>query len=179
MHLLLIRHCATSGQASDAPLTDEGARQAVQLAGTLRDAPIDAIVSSPYARAVASVAPLAARLGLEIGTDDRLRERVLSPEPLDDWQDHLQRSFDDPDYAVPGGESLAEAQARGLAAIAAAGAFRLPAVVSHGNLIAAVLRSVDPAFGFEAWRDLRNPDVFLVTMQAAVPVEYRRMEFPS
>ncbi len=49
--------------------------------------------------------------------------------------------------------------------IAAAGD-RLPLAASHGNLISAVLRAADPAFGFEAWRALRNPDLFEVTLEA-------------
>ena len=60
--IYLIRHCETTGQAPEAPLTPRG-------------------------------------------EEDDLKERRLSAVPLDDWQDHLRRTFIDPDYTCPGGES--------------------------------------------------------------------------
>src|SRR4051812_46465684 len=52
MHLLLVRHCQSSGQAPDAPLTPLGQQQADQLADLLQARGIARIVSSPYTRAV-------------------------------------------------------------------------------------------------------------------------------
>lgn len=178
MELLLVRHCASSGQAPGAPLSEAGAAQAEVLAGQLAGLGIDAIHASPFERAVASVRPLAARLGLPIATDERLRERLLAPMELDDWLAHLRRSFGDFSYRVDGGENLHEAQARGLAALKdiAARGDRLPAVASHGNLIAAVLAHADAGFGFEQWRAMRNPDVFRLTLKDGAPVAFTRME---
>ena len=59
--------------------------------------------------------------------------------------------------------------------IAAAG-HRLPAVSSHRNLIASVLRSMDTAFGFEQWLDLRTPDLFEVELAAGRPVRFVRLD---
>ncbi len=57
----LVRHCQTSGQEPDAPLTEQGHRQAVLLAQTLADEPLERIVSSPYLRAYQTALPLAER----------------------------------------------------------------------------------------------------------------------
>ena len=38
----------------------------------------------------------------------------------------------------------------------------MPLVVTHGNLLALVLHSLDPEFGFEGWKSLTNPDVFVL-----------------
>src|SRR5580704_5938865 len=59
--------------------------------------------------------------------------------------------------------------------IAAAG-HRLPAVSSHRNLIASVLRSMDTAFGFEQWQDLRTPDLFEVELDAGRPIRFVRLD---
>ena len=175
--MLLVRHCESMGQQPDAALTASGAAAAVALAGPLAAFQPDAIYSSPYRRAMATVEPLAARSGQDVRTDMRLSERVLSEEPLADWLAHLNRSFEDGDYRLPKGESLNQAQARGLAAlldIATVG-HRLPVIASHGNLISALLRSVDPAFGFEDWRTLRNPDLFELTHDGGRLVAFVRI----
>lgn len=162
--LLLVRHCESSGQVPDAPLTARGFEQAETLADFLATHPIDRVVSSPYRRARETIAPFAARTGLSIETHDGLIERRLSPEPIDDWRDVVRRSFSEPAYAVPGGESGREVLARGWAAIEsiAASGFRCPVMVSHGQLLSLVLHSLDPGFGYEGWQSLSNPDVHLL-----------------
>jgi 2,3-bisphosphoglycerate-dependent phosphoglycerate mutase len=175
--LILIRHCEATSQHADAPLTPAGLKAAQALVARLRDFSPDAVYSSPYERAQATVRPFAVLTGLPVRLDDRLRERVLSDQNLADWLDHMRRSFAEPNYRATGGESLDQAQSRALAALAdiAAADHRLPAVVSHGNLIACVLRSMDPAFGFAQWRGMRNPDLFEVELDAGRPVRFVRL----
>jgi 2,3-bisphosphoglycerate-dependent phosphoglycerate mutase len=162
--LYLVRHCQSSGQAPDAPLTPLGRQQAERLAMTLRSHGIARIVSSPYLRACQSVEPLARDLGLTVETDDRLIERVLSTEPLDDWRERLRAAWDDHDLTLPGGESSRQATRRGLAALAAilADGRRPTVVVSHGNLLALLLHAFDGRPGFTTWEQLTNPDLFEV-----------------
>ena len=177
--LILIRHCESSGQAPDAPLTEAGVRAAAALADQLAVLAPDAVYSSPYRRARTTVQPFADRAGLTVVEDARLHERVLAAEPLDDWLDQIRRSYDDLDHvAGAGGESLRATQTRALAALddIVARGHRLPAVVSHGNLISSVLRASDPDFGFEAWRALRNPDLFELEFEGGRLAGYCRIE---
>jgi 2,3-bisphosphoglycerate-dependent phosphoglycerate mutase len=168
--LYLVRHCQTSGQAPDVPLTPLGHEQAERLAEMLRPRGIARIVSSPYLRAYQSVEPLARQLGLTIETDARLVERVLSPEPLDDWRGRLRDAWADHDLVLPGGESNRQATARGLAAIHdVVEDGRSPTVVvAHGNLISLLLHAFDGRPGFETWEALTNPDLFEVEHTPAV-----------
>ena len=167
--LYLVRHCQSSAQAPDAPLTALGHQQADHLATWLLPRGIARIVSSSYLRARQSVEPLARQLGLPVETDDRLIERMLSPEPLDDWLDRLRAAWDDHDLALPGGESGRQATARGMAALEEILADeRRPVVVaSHGNLIALLLHAFDGRPGFSTWEQLTNPDVFEVVYEPA------------
>jgi 2,3-bisphosphoglycerate-dependent phosphoglycerate mutase len=177
--LILIRHCESSGQAPDAPLTEAGTRAAEVLAERLEALDPDAIYSSPYLRARATVQPFAERAGVAIVEDARLHERVLSPRPLDDWLDHVRRSYEDMDHRpAPGGESLRETQSRALAALndIMARRHRLPVAASHGNLISAILHAADPTFGFEDWRALRNPDLFELSFDGERLAGYQRLE---
>jgi 2,3-bisphosphoglycerate-dependent phosphoglycerate mutase len=176
--LLLIRHCQSIGTRPDAPLSEVGTEAAGALITRLQELAPDAVYSSPYERAQATVRPFAISAGLPVGLDDRRRERVLSDRELENRLDHVRRSFAEPDYRAPGGESLNQTMQRAIAALAdiAAAGHRLPAVSSHRNLIASVLRSMDPAFGFEQWVDLRTPDLFEVELDAGRPIRFVRLE---
>jgi 2,3-bisphosphoglycerate-dependent phosphoglycerate mutase len=103
--LLLVRHCETTGQQPEAPLTEAGRAQAQHLAGWLADLGVDHVVSSPYRRAVDSIAPFAAASGLPLNLDPRLHERVIAPAPIPHWREAIRRAFVDPDHREPGGES--------------------------------------------------------------------------
>jgi 2,3-bisphosphoglycerate-dependent phosphoglycerate mutase len=166
--LYLVRHCKTSGQDADRPLTPEGEAQALHLADFLAPLGIKRVVSSPYARAVRSIAPLAEQLGLPLETDDRLAERVLSSEPLDDWEARMRESYDAVDRALPGGETSLDAVARGAAAIEEllGGTAQVSVAVSHGNLLSLLLGHygyhAGGSAGYESWRVMSNPDVYVL-----------------
>ncbi len=175
--LLLIRHCQALGQAPEAALTAEGQVQAQTLAHFLADQPIDHIVSSPFVRARQSIAPLAAVTGLPVQLDKRLSERRLAPEPIAHWRQMIRDSFLDPDLRMPGGESGREAQTRGWAAldVLQQGGYTLPAAATHGHLISLILHALDPAFGYEQWAALSNPDVFLLKEHQPGHWQYERI----
>jgi 2,3-bisphosphoglycerate-dependent phosphoglycerate mutase len=177
--ILLIRHCQSTSQAAEGTLSETGTRDAVALAERLLDFAPDAIYASPYRRAVDTITPLAKRARLTIREDARLRERELAAG--DDWLEHVRRSYDDPSYKLRGGESLDEACARARAALVdiAAAAHRLPVVVSHGNLISAILRSVEPGFGFEAWRSMRNPDLYVLAHEDGRPAAFTHLDLAA
>ena len=161
--LYLVRHCRATGQEPDAQLTAEGLAQAERLADFLAPLGPERIVSSPFRRAVQSVGPLAARLGLPIELDDRLRERLLTTAP-GDWQDQYRRSFDEVDAALEGGESTRDALARGAAAVESAldAGAASTVLACHGNLSTLILRHFDGRSGFAEWRAMTNPDVFRI-----------------
>lgn len=164
-----MRHCSAGGQHKDSPLTTEGMRQAQLLSFFLSDHnfSIERIISSPYLRAIESVKPYAESKGLNIEIDDRLKERILSDEPVDDWLDVLERSFIDHDYHLPGGESANVAVHRANQVIK--DVFNTEEshvmLVTHGNLLALILKQYDEKFGFDQWKELRNPDIYTITCE--------------
>jgi 2,3-bisphosphoglycerate-dependent phosphoglycerate mutase len=177
--VLLIRHCRSTGQNADDPLTPEGMRAAEALAEALQALKVDALFSSPFARARATLAPFARQAGLTVKIDPRLAERTLEVPPSHGWLEQVRKSFDDVDYRAPGGETLREAQERGLAAVweIAQGGHRLPAIATHGNLLSGLLRSVDGSFGFSHWQGLRNPDLFQATCGGGRLLAFERLPF--
>lgn len=115
--LYLVRHCQATGQEPDAPLTARGEQQSAQLANFLQPSMIAHIVTSPFRRAQQTVEPLALATGLPVEIDARLAERTLSTEPLPDWRERLQATWDDFDMVLPGGESSRADTTRGMATL--------------------------------------------------------------
>ncbi|MGG1664419.1 histidine phosphatase family protein [Brevibacillus sp. NRS-1366] len=164
-HIYLVRHCQATGQAAEAPLTTSGVEQAEQLVPFFDTHPIDRIVSSPFRRAIATIQPLAEERGLMIEQDQRLEERVLSGQPMEDWLDRLRDTFDDLSLCYRGGESSKTAihRVNELLKEVLSGDANHIVLVSHGCLLTLLMKSVDDQFGFKEWQQLSNPDVFLLT----------------
>lgn len=176
-HLILIRHAASSGPTPEADLTDEGHAQAQALVDRLNSMGINSVFSSPYRRALSTIAPFAKFVELEIRVLEALHERILAPTDQKDWIDHIHRSFLDMDYALDGGESLNDVRRRALAVIAEIERLSLPlaAAVTHGNFLSSIFHAINPDFGFQGWQALRNPDIFEVTLKEGMPTSFRRI----
>jgi broad specificity phosphatase PhoE len=159
MIFFLIRHGESVYNAegriqgqSDVPLSALGLRQAAAIADALAHEQIEAIYSSPLSRAMQTAEPLAAKLGLEVRQDDRLKEihagifqgllwaeiEARFPGAAGPWREQ------DADFTIPGGESRRALMVRGLAAFEAirAAPFRRVAVVAHGGILAAALKAL-------------------------------------
>lgn len=162
--IYVIRHCEANGQASEAQLTNKGSVQAEDLSVFFSDIQVDRIISSPYKRALDSIRPLAKQLNIDIEIDKRLQERVLSTENLSDWFEKLGSTFDDIDLKFEGGESSKEAMLRISEVVDEiySNKIKNTIIVTHGNLMALLLKYYIKDFGFEEWQNLSNPDVFLL-----------------
>jgi len=168
--VLLIRHAESVAPGTadfdeyTRPLTTKGFRDAERLADSLASTQIDAAYSSPYIRARQTIEPIAKARGLTIETIDDLRERVLKPGDLPDWRVHLQRSWKDFDYALPGGESSHAAQARVVRVLDdIRGRHARGEVVmfaSHGNLIALALNAMLPNVDYAFWESIPMPALY-------------------
>lgn len=157
--LLLIRHGETAWNAEhriqgslDIPLSSTGVWQAGRLAERLAAERIDAIYASDLARAWLTAEPIAARLGLELRADIRLRERcfgVFEGHTLDEIAARWPADFAawrerDPAWAMPEGESGAAFIERVTAAlrdIAREWTGATVAVVAHGGVLDVAYRT--------------------------------------
>ncbi len=124
--LLVIRHGHAQGNAehrfigqTDVPLDDLGHLQAGALAARLQSTPIDRIVSSDLSRAIDTITPLAAAIGISIERDPRLREisngewsGLLPGEISARWPDLWASYRTGQDVLRPGGEQWAAVRQR-------------------------------------------------------------------
>jgi probable phosphomutase (TIGR03848 family) len=159
--VILLRHGRSTsntahtlaGRSEGVELDEKGAAQAAALVERLAGLPIKALVRSPLLRCGLTLDPLAGALGVSPVVEDRLVEvdygdwtgrqiSELVKEPL--WSVVQQQ----PSAAVfPGGEGLAQVQARAVAAVrehdrrlaAEHGSDVLWVACTHGDVIKAVL----------------------------------------
>lgn len=174
----VIRHCKAEGQPSESSLTDEGFKQANELATRFEKGEIERIISSPYKRAIQTIQPLAEQLNVEIEMSPQLEERVLSVVPLIDWKEKLKKTFDNPSLKFKGGESSEEATNRIVKVVESVCDSDLgnTIIVTHGNLMALLLNHYNKQFGFNEWEKLSNPDMYLLTLDKN-KVTFKRITF--
>lgn len=163
-NIYIVRHVEATGQEPDASLTEKGFGQAEELCDLFTDMKVDKIISSPYLRAVQTIEPLAEKHQLKIETDPRLKERVLSSQFFPNWLVKLEASYKDMNLKYEGGESGIEAMNRIVEIVEEMISSDLENIVlvAHGGIISLLLHHYDKTFGFEQWKELSNPDVFLL-----------------
>jgi len=150
--LLLVRHAAVEldldRPASTWELSEEGRADARELAE--RIAPVSRVLSSPERKARGTAEPIAARSGVEVEIDDRLRE-VERPVVRDiaDHRETVRRYL--AGEALDGWEPRADVLARFRAAVAEADG---AAVVTHGIVLALFC-----GWDFDRWKRLQMPEV--------------------
>ncbi len=151
IEVLVVQHGEKVRTAGDPGLTPEGRAQAAATAAWLIEQRPDVamIRSSPMARAFETADPIATALGLELETDERLRERMnwdddtaMSIEEfLADWH----RASTDRMNRPATGDSSATAATRFLAALADIETMLgegTAIVVAHGGVTVDTIRSV-------------------------------------
>ena len=161
----LIRHAHAEWVPDEQrPLSSKGREDVIRVADLLSGSPITRVYSSPYQRAWETVRPLTERVGLPVHSEPGLRERKLSGEPIvDGFLAAVKRTWDDPTYAHPGGETNAAAQRRWVAVVQqlfGPYAEEYMALSTHGNLLALILQHYDPNVDYAFWRALTMPDVY-------------------
>jgi probable phosphoglycerate mutase len=157
--LLVIRHGETAWNAEhriqghlDIPLSATGMRQAGLLADRLANERVHAVYSSELARAWLTAEPLAARLGLPVIPEPRLRERsfgVFEGLTLDEIAAQHPEAFRlwrarDPGWAMDGGETgqqLIDRVLEALHDIADRHRGETVAIVTHGGVLDVAYRA--------------------------------------
>ena len=151
MLLLLVRHGTTAltgstltGRLPGVHLSEEGIRQAKGVAERLSGLPVRAVYASPLERCQETAEPIAASHRLAIRTLDSVAEvdygswagrTYKQLTRLKAWQELHARPAD---FRFPGGESIREAQTRGMSAVhdlAARHPKQAVVVVSHADII--------------------------------------------
>lgn len=169
--LVVVRHAEAetrfvgAPQEDERPLSARGHRQAEDLVARLRPYGPTAIVSSPYRRAMDTVAPTAAALGLHIAVRADAREWDDGLETVEDWMPRYERCWREPSHRHGDGESHDELTARASACLRElldrAGS-RTVIAASHGTWIARGLGALGAPVTWDFWRAMPLSAVYEV-----------------
>lgn len=126
-------------------------------------------------RARQSIEPTSQKHQVTIEIEDRLSERILSTNNLSDWLAKLEETFNDRDVRYEGGETSREAAKRIVSVLEELlnGPGKTILIVTHGNLMSLLLNHFNPEFGFDQWKRLTNPDVYLLEFSNPLPLVKR------
>lgn len=157
-----IRHAEPNYQNHDdqaRELSPKGLQDRKLVTAFLSDKAVDAVLSSPYKRAVDTVADFAQSRNLPITTIRDFRERKVEGSWIEDFHDYCQHQWADFDYKRSGGESLREVQQRNIRALnAVLDDYKDKTVVigSHGTALSTIIHSYNPAFGYGDFERIRG-----------------------
>lgn len=169
--IYMVRHAESpyrSGEEETRGLSERGCADAEAVCERLRHERIDAVVSSPYARAIQTLRPLAERLGLQLELDAGFRERQLADAGCapGNFMSAIEKVFADPGFSFPGGESNQAAQERGVAAlrrIFAKYPGKRVAIGTHGNMMTLIMNYYDSRYDVHFWKRMTMPDIYKLT----------------
>ncbi len=133
-------------------LTPKGLRDRELVTGFLVDKNIDAVLSSPYVRAVDTVKHFADSVGYTVETIDGFSERKVGSGWIKDYTTYCKRQWEDFSYKLPEGESLGEVQDRNIRTLnTVLDRFKNKRIVIgiHGTALSTIINYYDRSYGFE------------------------------
>lgn len=183
-NLYFVRHAHSNYSVDELgrPLSEQGLVDAKHITDLLMRENIDAVVSSPYKRAIQTVEGVAKHLEKEIVIVDELKERILSEQPVADFNKAMLQVWSDFDFSLPSGESNHNAQARGVSAtkeILKKYAGQNVAIGSHGNIMVLIMNYFDPTYDFSFWEQLEMPDIYQLTFYEQQMIAVKRVDEES
>lgn len=168
--IYMIRHAESPfvfGEEKTRGLSKEGLEKSKKVAEIFEDIDVDLIASSSYIRAIQTVEYLANKRNLPISKFEELRERPIKgldyKLPWDELVKAIEKSFDDIDYSLRGGESTREAQERSIPIMEKLlNEFKGKSIVigTHGNIMTIIMNYYNKEYGFNFWNSTSMPDIY-------------------
>ncbi|PGK37924.1 histidine phosphatase family protein [Bacillus anthracis] len=159
-------HSTYTKEERERPLSEKGHGDAENVTHLLKDKHIDVVISSPYKRAIQTVQGIANTYNVSIEIEEDLRERLLSSEPVADFNDAIENVWEDWSFAYEGGESNDVAQRRAvicMQSILKKYKGKNIVIGTHGNIMVLLMNYFDSKYDFQFWKTLHMPDVYKLT----------------
>ena len=168
-----VRHAQADNSVRDGrirPLTDKGMNDRVLVTEFLRDKSIDAVLSSPFKRAVDTIADFADSAGFEIEIIEDFRERKSDSDWVrgTDFWPLIERQWADFSYSLSDGECLAVVQDRNIVALdEALQKYKNRSIVigTHGTALSTIINYYDRSYGFQDFMAMVNILPWVVKME--------------
>ncbi len=140
-------------------LSAKGMEDRLLVTSYFSNIPVNAVLSSPFKRAVDTVKDFADKKGLEIETIDDFRERKVNSEWIEDFNFFSKRQWQDFQYKLSDGECLEEVMGRNVHAL-----FdvlhdyegQTVVVGSHGTALSTIIHNFCDEFAFEQFQEIKG-----------------------
>lgn len=172
-------HSTYTKEERERPLSEKGQLDAENVTHLLKDRHIDVVIFSPYKRAIQTVQGIANTYDVSIQIEEDLRERLLSSESVTDFNDAVQKVWEDWDFAHEGGESNDVAQRRAVICmqnILKKYKDKNIVIGTHGNIMVLLMNYFDSKYDFRFWKTIRMPDIFKLNFHNEDLVSAERIE---
>ncbi|MGN7890986.1 histidine phosphatase family protein [Bacillus sp. 22475] len=172
-------HSTYTKEERERPLSEKGHCDAENVTHLLKDKHIDVVISSPYKRAIQTVQGIANTYKLSIQTEEDLRERLLSTEPVSNFNDAMQNVWEDWSFAYEGGESNDVAQRRAVICmqnILKQYEGKKIVIGTHGNIMVLLMNYFNSKYDLEFWKTLHMPDVYKLNFDKNRFISAERIE---
>ena len=158
-----VRHAESDISVRDEirPLTKKGYEDCGLVTAFFSDKKIDIILSSPYRRAIDTVADTARVAGLPVITVEDFRERKSNSLWANsaDLQCFRKNLWDDFSFTDSDGECLSELQERNITALNKVLTLyenKNIVIGTHGTALSAIINYYDRSFGFTDFMEMKN-----------------------
>jgi len=139
-------------------LSDKGLKDRRLVTDFFADKHIDAVLSSPYKRAIDTVRDFADSKGLDIIILDGFRERKVDSVWIEDFDTFSRNQWDDFSYKLSDGECLKEVQQRNILELSSVlEQYKDKNIVigSHGTALSTIINYYDKTFGYSDFKEIR------------------------
>lgn len=172
-------HSVYTPEERERPLSEKGRNDAQSVAELLKEEKIDVVISSPYKRAIQTVQGVANQFQLSMKIEEDLRERLLSKEQVEDFEEAIMKVWENPAFSFEGGESNDIAQKRGVKCIQnILKQYKGKNIVvgTHGNIMVLIMNYFDSTYDYHFWKTLDMPDVYKLTFNEESLLSTARVE---
>lgn len=179
LHFVRHAHSIYTPDELGRPLSEKGYADAIVTTSLLEDLQIDHVISSPYKRAIQTVEGIAKYIGKEIEIIEDFRERTLSEQPVNNFNEAISKVWADFDFSLDSGESSRVAQKRGVSAtLQILETYKNQNVVigTHGNIMVLIMNYFDPKYDVHFWEQLAMPDIYKLSFHEEQLMEVVRIE---
>ena len=151
-----IRHAQADNNVRDGrvrPLTEKGMNDRKLVTEYLKDKNIDVVLSSPFKRAIDTIADFAEKSNLPIHIIEDFRERKSDSDWVrgTDYFPFIERQWQDFNYKLSDGEHLHEVQKRNITALNLAlkeYSNKNIVIGTHGMALSTIINFYDNSYGF-------------------------------
>lgn len=175
-NLYFVRHADSTYTPDELrrPLSERGFADADKVTIIFKDANINRVISSPYQRAIQTVEGTASYFKKEIVIKEGFRERRIAEKPVDDFPTAIRNLWKDWHFSLPGGESNAAAQKRGVRTtfeVLEKYCGENIVIGTHGNIMVLIMNYFAKQFGFDFWAELEMPAVYRMIFEGKSLIE--------